>query len=53
MSENRLRARAERGEVQIGTWITMIRTAGVNYSSDAAVLRAGYASVVTDIRRGR
>src|SRR5262245_47581685 len=29
MTENRLRARAERGEVQLGTWITMIRTPGV------------------------
>jgi 2-keto-3-deoxy-L-rhamnonate aldolase RhmA len=27
--ENRMRARAERGEVQIGTWITMIRTPGI------------------------
>jgi 2-keto-3-deoxy-L-rhamnonate aldolase RhmA len=27
--ENAYRARAERGEVQIGTWITMIRTPGV------------------------
>jgi hypothetical protein len=25
----------------------------VNYSSDAAVLRAGYASVVADVRRAR
>jgi 2-keto-3-deoxy-L-rhamnonate aldolase RhmA len=29
MRENHYRARAERGEVQIGTWITMIRTPGV------------------------
>ena len=29
MTENRLRTRAERGEVQIGTWITMIRTPGI------------------------
>ena len=29
MSENRMRVRAERGEVQIGTWITMIRTPGI------------------------
>jgi 2-keto-3-deoxy-L-rhamnonate aldolase RhmA len=29
MSENQYRARAERGEVQIGTWITMIRTPAV------------------------
>jgi 2-keto-3-deoxy-L-rhamnonate aldolase RhmA len=29
MTENRMRARAERGEIQIGTWITMIRTPGV------------------------
>jgi 2-dehydro-3-deoxyglucarate aldolase/4-hydroxy-2-oxoheptanedioate aldolase len=29
MTENRLRVRAERGEVQIGTWITMIRTPGI------------------------
>ena len=29
MTENRLRARASRGEVQIGTWITMIRTPGI------------------------
>ena len=27
--ENRYRARAERGEVQIGTWVNMIRTPGV------------------------
>jgi hypothetical protein len=76
VTENRLRVRAERGEVQIGTWITMIRTPGVltllqagawtsrgstwstapsriNYASDAAVLRAGYASVIADVRRGR
>src|SRR4029453_15071245 len=29
VTENRLRVRAERGEVQIGTWITMIRTPSV------------------------
>ena len=29
MTENRMRARAERGEVQIGTWITMIRTPAI------------------------
>ena len=29
MNENGYRARAERGEVQIGTWITMIRTPSV------------------------
>jgi 2-dehydro-3-deoxyglucarate aldolase/4-hydroxy-2-oxoheptanedioate aldolase len=29
MTENRMRARAERGEIQIGTWITMIRTPGI------------------------
>jgi 2-dehydro-3-deoxyglucarate aldolase/4-hydroxy-2-oxoheptanedioate aldolase len=29
MTENRMRTRAERGEVQIGTWITMIRTPGI------------------------
>jgi 2-keto-3-deoxy-L-rhamnonate aldolase RhmA len=29
MSDNHYRARAERGEVQIGTWITMIRTPAV------------------------
>jgi 2-keto-3-deoxy-L-rhamnonate aldolase RhmA len=29
MNENAYRARAERGEVQIGTWITMIRTPGI------------------------
>jgi 2-dehydro-3-deoxyglucarate aldolase/4-hydroxy-2-oxoheptanedioate aldolase len=29
MTENRMRVRAERGEVQIGTWITMIRTPGI------------------------
>jgi 2-dehydro-3-deoxyglucarate aldolase/4-hydroxy-2-oxoheptanedioate aldolase len=29
MTENHLRARANRGEVQIGTWITMIRTPGI------------------------
>lgn len=29
LPENAYRARAERGEVQIGTWITMIRTPGV------------------------
>jgi hypothetical protein len=68
MNNNGYRVRAERGEVQIGTWINMIRTPGVltllqaagldfaratiiNYSSDAAVLRSGYASVVGEIRR--
>jgi 2-keto-3-deoxy-L-rhamnonate aldolase RhmA len=29
MTENRMRARAERGEIQIGTWITMIRNPGI------------------------
>src|SRR6185503_7942613 len=29
MNENRYRARAERGEIQIGTWVNMIRTPGV------------------------
>jgi 2-keto-3-deoxy-L-rhamnonate aldolase RhmA len=29
MNDNAYRARAERGEVQIGTWVTMIRTPGV------------------------
>ena len=29
MNENKYRARAERGEVQLGTWITMIRTPAV------------------------
>ena len=29
MNENGNRARAERGEVQIGTWVTMIRTPSV------------------------
>jgi len=29
MNENNYRARAERGEVQIGTWVTMIRTPAV------------------------
>jgi 2-keto-3-deoxy-L-rhamnonate aldolase RhmA len=29
MNDNAYRARAERGEVQIGTWITMIRTPGI------------------------
>jgi 2-keto-3-deoxy-L-rhamnonate aldolase RhmA len=29
MTENRLRVRAARGEVQIGTWITMVRTPGI------------------------
>src|SRR4029450_2319025 len=29
MSENAYRVRSERGEVQIGTWITMVRTPAV------------------------
>ena len=29
MNENAYRARAERGEVQIGTWVNMIRTPAV------------------------
>src|SRR5512134_2785877 len=29
MKDNAYRARAERGEVQIGTWVTMIRTPAV------------------------
>ena len=29
MNENAYRARAERGEMQIGTWVTMIRTPAV------------------------
>jgi 2-dehydro-3-deoxyglucarate aldolase/4-hydroxy-2-oxoheptanedioate aldolase len=29
MTGNRMRARAELGEIQIGTWITMIRTPGI------------------------
>jgi 2-keto-3-deoxy-L-rhamnonate aldolase RhmA len=100
MYENAYRARAERGEVQIGTWLTMIRTPAVltllraagldfaridmehspfsmetvamltdsvegvremialgatiiNYSSDAAVLRGGYAAMVAAVRSAR
>jgi hypothetical protein len=40
MNENAYRARSERGEVQIGT-----------FSSETAVLRAGYANAVAEIRR--
>src|SRR5215468_6891408 len=29
MNENAYRARAERGEIQLGTWVTMIRTPAV------------------------
>jgi len=29
MNENAYRVRAERGEIQIGTWVTMIRTPAV------------------------
>jgi hypothetical protein len=45
MNDNAYRARAERGEIQIGTWVNMIRT--------PAVLPASYAAVVDEIRRGR
>lgn len=56
MNENAYRARAEKGQVQIGTWVTMIRTPAVgatiiNYSSDAAVLRSSYAATVDETRR--
>jgi hypothetical protein len=72
MNGNAYRARAERGEVQIGTWVTLIRTPAVltllqaagpdvvrvdmgativNFSSETAVLRAGYAAAVAEIRR--
>jgi 2-keto-3-deoxy-L-rhamnonate aldolase RhmA len=78
MNDNAYRGRAERGEVQIGTWVTMIRTPAVltlvqaagldfvrvdmehsafsmetivNFSSETAVLRAGYAAAVAEIRR--
>jgi hypothetical protein len=43
MNENGYRARAERGQVQIGTWVTMIRT--------PAVLRSSYPAVADEIRR--
>ncbi len=43
MNENAYRARAERGLVQIGTW--------VNYGSDAGMLRSAHAPVVEEIRR--
>jgi hypothetical protein len=56
LNDNAYRVRAERGQVQLGTWVTMIRTPAVltllrgrapddraggdHYSSDAAVLRS-------------
>jgi hypothetical protein len=64
MNENAYRVRAERGEIQLGTWVAMLTDSAegvrqmialgatiINYSSDAAVLRAGYASTVEEIRR--
>jgi 2-keto-3-deoxy-L-rhamnonate aldolase RhmA len=60
MNENAYRTRAERGEIQIGTWVTMIRTpavltllkaAGLDFARIDTVLRAGYASIVEEIRR--
>jgi hypothetical protein len=52
MNENAYRARAERGEVQIGVrQMIALGATIINYSSDAAVLRAGYASVADEIRR--
>lgn len=52
------RARADRGEVQVGTdsldgvrEMVALGATIVNYSSDAAVLRASYASVVDQVRR--
>jgi hypothetical protein len=64
---NPYRTRAERGEVQLGTWITLTRMLTdsiegvremialgatiINYASDATVLRAGYAAVVADLRQ--
>jgi 2-keto-3-deoxy-L-rhamnonate aldolase RhmA len=38
MNDNGYRARAERGEVQIGTWVTMIRTPAVMTLLQAAGL---------------
>jgi hypothetical protein len=64
MNENAYRVRAERGEIQLGAWVAMLTDSAegvrqmialgatiINYSSDAAVLRAGYASTVEEIRR--
>jgi hypothetical protein len=64
---NPYRTRAERGEVQLGTWITLTRMPTdsiegvremialgatiIDYASDAAVLRAGYAAVAADLRQ--
>ena len=38
MAENLYRARAERGEVQIGTWVNMIRTPSVSIGGTKARL---------------
>ncbi len=42
MNENAYRTRAERGHVQIGTWVTMIRTPAI---------RSSYAAIAEEIRR--
>ena len=42
MNENLYRTRAERGEIQIGTWVTMIRTPAV-----LTLLKAGEVRVQT------
>lgn len=44
MNENAYRVRAVRQMISLGATI-------INYSSDAAVLRGGYASTVEEIRR--
>jgi 2-dehydro-3-deoxyglucarate aldolase/4-hydroxy-2-oxoheptanedioate aldolase len=60
MNENAYRTRAERGEIQIGTRVTMIHTpavlmllkaAGLDFARIDMVRRAGYASIVAEIRR--
>jgi len=42
MNENAYRVRAERGHVQIGTWVTMIRTPAI---------RSSYATIAEESRR--
>lgn len=48
MNDNRYRAPAERGDMQLGTWVTMIRTFRAH---PPAGPRAGYAAVVNEYSR--
>jgi len=59
LPENGYRARAERGEIQLGMAVDTIAAVRevialgatiVNYSSDVGILRSGYTAAVAEIR---